>query len=86
MKKLYIVYGESGEYDEHREYDVIGYFDREEAEKHKLAAQQVADQIYIKQQKNILKNFKNKYDEYHSGPYHVTYDIFELEIGEKFKP
>lgn len=46
MTTIYIVKGQSGEYDDRKEWDVIAYFDFDKAWKHCLEAQKIATEIF----------------------------------------
>lgn len=80
---IYIVKGQTGEYDSAREWNVIAFNDKEEAEKHANLAQEfAANALSIhKNWCDIPTEHKNPYDLYMQIDFSGTiYTVEELEL------
>ena len=74
QEKIYVVKGETGEYDDHREWPVRAYFSQKLAELHRLHAQIVADD---RQNDPIV----SAYDPFIKMDYNGTkYSVIEIDF------
>ena len=77
QEKIYIVKGETGEYDDHGEWFVKAYFSQKLAESHRLHAQVVADVQDTGQEAPIV----SAYDPFIKMDYNGTkYSVIEIDF------
>jgi hypothetical protein len=87
MTTIYIVYGETGEYGDYRNWDVAAYYTEKEAQKHADKALKYAKAFMKKYNDGFrLTESSSPYDE--SFNVDLTtgtdYKVFELELHSKY--
>lgn len=84
MKSLWIVYGQSGEYSDHREWSVCGYPTEELAKRHAALAQARAAELYRRDRGWCnIPDGANQFDD-QMGTYasDVEYGVYMLEVRD----
>ena len=84
MSKVYVIIGQTGQYDDYREWNVIAFKHKTKANNYLKLVQDKADEIYEKQRNRYSFNERdNEYDPRMSMDYNGTkYTIEELKLEE----